>query len=74
MGRGGYRPGAGRKLEGATPKRKVSVSISLEAAEALKNLEVMTGAKNQSQCVDFLLQHWFAAYDQMPPKDRPKIE
>jgi hypothetical protein len=55
MGSGGARPGAGRKSEGSGPKKKISVSISPEAAEALKNLEVMTGAKNQSQCVDFFV-------------------
>ena len=73
MGRGGYRPGAGRKSEGATPKKKVSVSISPEAAEALKNLEVVLKAKNQSQVVDFLLLAAWEKYESMAPDQRPKL-
>lgn len=73
MGRGGYRPGAGRKSEGATPKRKVSVSISPEAAEALKNLEVVLFAKNQSQAVEFLLLDAWGKYENMDSDQRPKL-
>jgi hypothetical protein len=45
MGSGGARPGAGRKSEGSAPKKKISVSISPEAAEALTNLKKALSAK-----------------------------
>lgn len=55
MGSGGARPGAGRKSEGSAPKKKISVSISPEAAEALTNLKKALSAKNLSQTVENLI-------------------
>ena len=73
MSRGGVRPGAGRKPDGSVPKKKVSVSISQEATEALKNLEVVLSAKNQSQAVEFLLLEAWGKYENMDPDQRPKL-
>lgn len=71
--RGGFRPGAGRKPEGAAPKKKISVSVSPEAAEALKNLEVVLRAKNPSHAVDYVLIDAWKKMDRMHPDDRPDL-
>ena len=73
MSRGGYRPGAGRKSDGSAPKKKISVSISLEAAEALKDLEVVLVAKNRSQVVEYLLTEAWIQYEAMDSDQRPKL-
>lgn len=73
MSRGGFRPGAGRKPDGLAPKKKVSVSISQEATEALKNLAVMLSAKNQSQAVEFLILEAWKKYESMDPDQRPNL-
>lgn len=73
MSRGGYRPGAGRKSDGAAPKKKISVSISPEAAEALRNLEVVLVAKNRSQVVEYLLIEAWIKYEAMDSDYRPKL-
>ena len=73
MSRGGYRPGAGRKSDGSAPKKKISVSISPEAAEALKDLEVVLVAKNRSQVVEYLLTEAWIKYEAMDSDQRPKL-
>jgi len=52
--RGGKREGSGRKPID-NPKQIKSFTLSGEAIEALKNLEVVLGKKNQSEVIESLL-------------------
>ena len=54
-------------------QKKVSVSISQEATEALKNIEVVLSAKNQSQAVEFLLLEAWGKYENMDSDQRPNL-
>jgi hypothetical protein len=49
------------------------VSISPEAAEALKDLEVVLVAKNRSQVVEYLLTEAWIKYESMDSDQRPKL-
>lgn len=54
-GRGGYRPGAGRKKMKPDSKKKVkSFTLSTETQNALSDLQVTLGLPSQSAVIEFL--------------------
>lgn len=72
--RGGARPGAGRKpVPKKIKKRPLSMSLTPQAIEILKNLEVVLKAKNPSAVVEFLVAEAWAKFEHMDPELRPDL-
>ena len=71
---GGARPGAGRpELDPAEKKQRHTVTLSYDAVDALKNLEVCLKAKSRSQVIEYLLTETWQKMDRMHPDDRPDL-
>jgi hypothetical protein len=71
---GGQRPGAGRPaVPDAEKKQRKTFTLSAAAIDALKNIEVVLHAKNQSAAVEFLLTDAWKKLDHMHPDQRPDL-